>query len=226
MQKLSKLSQGRGVINCYTNTFLKFHVWWGRDGIKYPGFRLVSIKRQYMCWLVEMEEHNYVWYCSVRWIAHFRWMHNVLFTILNGKGLQYAHIKEHKAHQKNDNILIPFVNCYHVALFWNCKKTPRQVTQCCSSHLFIWSLLNAACYWATYGFGMSKLVKSMNPFIVGLKCVLPVLVVYNGARDMEILPFPHKFGPVSVSLQDYATHTYFLFSELQRLFLLKTTVRE
>lgn len=73
---------------------------------------------------------------------------------------------------------------------------------------------------------MSKLVKSMNPIIVRLKCGLPVLVVCNSARDMEILPFPHKLGPLSDSLQDYATHTYFLFSELQTLFLLKTTVRE
>lgn len=47
-----------------------------------------------------MEEHNYVWYFSVRWIVHFRWMHNELLTILNGKGLQFAHIKEHKAHKK------------------------------------------------------------------------------------------------------------------------------
>lgn len=64
-----------------------------------------------------MEEHNYVWYFSVTWIVHFRWMHNELLTILNGKGLKFAHIKEHKAHKKTDNILIPFVNCYHVAFF-------------------------------------------------------------------------------------------------------------
>ena len=40
--------------------------------------------------------------------------------------------------------------------------------QCRCSHFFIWSLRNAACYCATYSFGMPEFVKSMTPVIVGL----------------------------------------------------------
>lgn len=170
------------------------------------------------------------------------------------------HIKKTKKNQKKttDNILGLFVNCYHVILFWNREKQPGQLRNVVVRISSIWSLLNAACYCATYSFVMSKLVKSMNPVIVGLNgciagfsCCSPGLLRIRGnqrlslnikwkfdqmetqrvhfklhfrvigscgARDMEILPFPHKLGPLSVSLQDCAPHTDFLFSAANIVF--------
>lgn len=109
-------------------------------------------------------------------------------TSVNGKGLHYVHIKEHTAHQGNWQHTWSFSKLLPRYSLLQLKKG-RLVEQSCCSYLFIWSLPNAACYRATYSFGMSKLVKSMNPFLLIHTRTLPVLVValqyYRGLEGIK-----------------------------------------